>query len=157
MTAVREYIIQVVAVSLLCSIILKLLHGSKVSHQIMKTVCGIAIAITVISPVMSFAPDGLPDTIQSINMDGKEIARRASEDSQNQLSEVITNNIQAYILSKASSYDCNLDVKISLDGDTHRIPVSVEINADVSPFIKKKIQDIIEAEIGIPKERQIWN
>ena len=67
---------------------------------------------------------------------------------------IIKSRVQAYILDKADSFGTSLEVEVILDQD--HIPVSVELQGNISPYARAQLTEIIEEDLGIPKEHQLW-
>jgi hypothetical protein len=69
---------------------------------------------------------------------------------------IIKENLEAYILDKASALQLDVDVDIVLTEDLPPAPDSVTIIGNASPYNKQVFQAFLVEEIGIPKEQQIW-
>lgn len=70
--------------------------------------------------------------------------------------EIIKAEAEAYILDKAGSYGLQLEVCVTLREDDIPVPESVCIAGAVSPYARTRLEILIENELGIPKERQLW-
>ena len=69
---------------------------------------------------------------------------------------IIKNRSEAYILDKASSAGIRIDVDISVCQQVPFTPETVTIVGNAPPYIKTQLTEIIEKDIGISKEHQIW-
>ena len=154
MDGIRNYIMGVVAVSMICSIVLTLSSKGKTTYKIITMICGVVMTMAIISPITNIKPISFGTDMLDIYDDGKQVALTASEDSRKELRSIIQERIQAYILNMATTYDCSLDVLVTLNEDN--TPDTVELVGDISPGSKVKLQKQIENDIGIPKERQKW-
>ena len=154
MDGIRNYIMGVVAVSMICSIVLTLSSKGKTTYKIITMICGVVMTLAIISPITNIKPISFGTDMLDIYDDGKQVALTASEDSRKELRSIIQERIQAYILNMATTYDCSLDVLVTLNEDN--TPDTVELVGDISPGTKVKLQKQIENDIGIPKERQKW-
>jgi hypothetical protein len=45
---------------------------------------------------------------------------------------------------------------VYLSEDTIPVPISVEIRGSVSPYGKQQLTKLLEEELGIAKENQLW-
>ena len=78
---------------------------------------------------------------------GENMAREAEGD-------IIKSRVQAYILDKAKSYGAQLNVEVILDQSN--VPVSVELQGNISPYGKAQLTNTITEDFGIAKEHQLW-
>lgn len=154
---IREYIIGIVAAAILCSLVIQLTKGNSTNAAIVKTACGIIMTMCVISPLIQFKLDtlSLPD-LESF-LEGEAYAAVGYETSIDKISEVIKQRSEAYVLEKASYFDCDLEVQVTLNGENPPMPTGITVIGNVSPVTKQRLQSIIEKDLGIPMEWQIWN
>jgi hypothetical protein len=45
---------------------------------------------------------------------------------------------------------------VTLSDELPPVPVEVRLSGDISPYIKTRLQSILEDDLGISKENQIW-
>lgn len=157
MDSIRQYILGIVAASVLCSIIIRLVNAKTANATLIKTICSIALTICIISPLVGF---DLLDTVKyDINdyLDGETYATDSFSTTQKQIQTVIKERTQAYVLEKAKSYDCDLHIDITISKEAPYKPISAHASGQISPAVKQKLQQIMEADLGIPRERQLWN
>lgn len=154
MNAIREYIISIAAAALLCGILTRLTRGSA-SGEFVKMVCGVFLTVVLIQPmtgkktlVWDTVLPNIVKTANAVTMEGIAAA-------ENMKTELITQRLESYILSRAEAMETKIQVCISLGEDA--IPIGVHISGDVSPMNRSRLTQIIASELGIPKERQEWN
>lgn len=153
MDALRQYIISVVAAAMICGIITGLFQKGT-AREIIKLVCGLFLAYTVLAPVTRLDFNQLTTLPFSGATDAAEAAAVGESLSKEALAERIKEETQAYILDKASKLGAVLDVEVALDDDN--IPVSVTLRGEVSPYERRKLQSTIALDLGIAKENQQW-
>ena len=73
---------------------------------------------------------------------------------QESLAEVITSQAETYILDKAQSL--GLTVTVSIQPDDSGKPYRATITGTIPEGKMQALSDILEGDLGIPKERQIW-
>ena len=73
-----------------------------------------------------------------------------------QLTPLIKQKTQAYILDKAHSFGCNPDVEVTLGDGPSPVPESVRITGEVPFSVRKDLEKLLEQELGISKENQQW-
>ena len=157
MTEMKEYILCVITVCFLCGAIIQLTSRFKSIANTTRILCGILVAITFFAPVLNLRWNELSGFLDKIKLDAQLTAAEGSEVFYQNRSSGIQDGLQAYILDKASLYGCELQVQIELSEEDPPIPIKVTLQGAVSPYQRNQLSDIIEKELGIPKEMQIWN
>lgn len=157
MGSVSAYITSVASVCLCCAIFHKLIGQKGANASVISSLCGVILAIAVISPVIKINLSGIEDYINDIQIETSHYVNAGEKASQNELRSVITEKVNAYILEKASSYDCDIKtVEVSVTSDSIPVPDSVVINGTYSPYIKNQLSGLIASNLGISKEKQQW-
>lgn len=150
------YLISIVAAALVCGIAQKIM-GDKGSVGMMgKLLSGVFLALTLIAPLRSVR---LQDTGSVTYLYAQE-AQQATDDGVNQAYKAIADGIkqrtEAYILDKAAAMDVALTVEVTLDDGQIPAPQSVRLTGAVSPYAKQRLTKIMQEDLGIDKEHQIW-
>ena len=157
MGELKQYILSIVAVCICCGIVGKITGGKSGSASIINMACGIILSIAVISPAVNINIGKLDNIFEDIKSDGDLYIHEAQNSSDQALRAIISDRVCAYVLEKASSYDCNIsNVEVFLTSDDIPVPESVEIVGTFSPYGKNHLSGIFELNLGIPKERQQW-
>ena len=157
MGSVSAYIISIIAVCICCAIVQKLVGQGSANAVIIKSLCGITIAVAAITPIIKINISGIADYLDRVQFESSVYANTATDTANNELRTVITEKTKAYILEKATNYDCDiLHVDVSVSADSIPVPDSVTIAGIYSPYIKKQISGLIESNLGISKEKQQW-
>lgn len=153
MTAVRQYIISVTAAAILCGILTAIVGGKQIK-PIWKLIVGIFLTLTAIRPLADIDLGAVPTLAEGYTLQAEEAVMTGKELMDSQKQTIIKSRLESYILDKAEGLGVTLTVDILLD--EHGLPVSVQLNGDVSPGAKTRLQSIIAVDLGIPKEAQIW-
>ena len=156
MEGIRQYILSVVCAGILCSIVVKLSSGSKAYSSVIKLLTGIFLAITVIAPITKVQIGKLSDLYAYIDFGANSAVYEGEQMAVQSSAAIIKQEIEAYILDKASSLDMNITVDILISESAPLIPVSVTIDGKASPYAKQMLQSIISSDLGIAKENQVW-
>lgn len=157
MGSASAYIISVIAVCLCCAIVQKLVGQGSTNAVVIKYLCGITIAIAAITPVLKINISGVSDYLDRIQFESSAYANTATDAANNELRTVISEKTKAYILEKASNYDCDiLHVDVFVSADSIPVPDGVTIAGTYSPYIKNQISGLIASNLGISKENQQW-
>lgn len=157
MTEIRGYILSIVAVSMICSIVIHFTKSTKVIGEFTRMLCGILVALFIFSPIVQLRWNDFADYMDKLSEDAKTTAYLGTQTIQQAKADSIQQQLQAYILDKASSYNCDLNVDVELSEEDPPVPVRISIQGTVSPYEKAQLSAMIEKDLGIPKEMQKWN
>lgn len=156
MEGIRQYVISVAAAAILCGILKSILPGKDTMAGVLRLITGIFLAFTVIKPLAQVELGDLPvlssdylSDAQAASSDGEKIAADAMAD-------IIKHQAEAYILDKAQSLNLSLTVTVTVSDDPLPTPVGVRLSGAVSPYAKSCLERVIEEDLGIAKENQIW-
>ena len=155
MEHIRQYLLSLLTAAVICAIALRVGPKSGTNNSILKLLTGIFLSITVISPLARIKLQDIDYDLTAFRADAQQIVDQAYDDKNSQLRGIITQQLEAYILDKADSFGVTMQAQIALDQDGNT-PDSITIQADISPYIKSQMQQIIADDLGIPKEDQIW-
>lgn len=147
MEALAEYLLGVIAASLICGIV-----SSLCPSALMKFLCGVFLAVTVLSPLKKvdvetyFSRHLLP-------MEQAEfLTGRAEEEADAAWRHGIKEALEAYILDKAP--DLKVTVKLS-EGELP-VPVEITLQGNLSPAQREALANTVTEDLGIPEEAQHW-
>ena len=153
--SVRQYILSVLCVVVVCGLSQALFTKGTV-HELIKWIGGLAVTVTVLNPLVKgdiFQWDIAFSDFQ-VN---KEIAiEEGLQFGEEALSARISESTCAYILKEASDMSANIEVEIELQEAYPYRPDSVKIHGTVSPYIKQQLSGLLDRELGITEEQQIW-
>lgn len=156
MSELSQYILSIAVAAVISAIIGKMLPANGAAAKIGKTLCGFFLLFTVLHPVADFQLAQWEDIRSSIEYDAAQAAEAGKSMAQNEWKSIISERVSAYILDKAEKFDASLTVTVQLSEDQIPMPVQVQISGNISPYGKQQLQTIIEENLGIPKEAQIW-
>ncbi len=155
MDGVQQYILSVTIIALLCGILSRLIkYGSK--KECMRLLSGLVLAITVLRPLARFRIDELnrdwfPDTKagRTATEYGEKIAQEA-------MAEIIKAESESYILDKASEMNIAITANVTVSDQQMPVPIAVELAGTVPPYLRLRLEDMIQDSLGIAKEDQRW-
>lgn len=154
--SLRGYLLTVVTAAIISGIAINL-SGKKGLHgAIIKLLSGLFLSITVISPLAKIQLDNFSSYLSGIETDASAIISNAEKDANTAKTEIIKQQVETYILDEASRLGLELDVTVSFSEDTSLQPHAVCISGAISPYKKQKLQTIIQEDLGIPEEQQMW-
>ena len=156
MDGIREYLISVTAAALLCGILKSLMGEKGNSAALVRLICGIFLALTMIRPLkelnlqdFSLLPTGLLEEARLTSGEGEEYTRQAKED-------LIIQQCEAYILDKAQTLEASIQVEIQISQEGEPIPAGSIITGNLSPYARNQLSKTLEEDLGIPHEDQKW-
>ena len=157
MEFIRQYLLSVIVVSVICAIVRILTRDKGAASEIIKLVCGIFIVVTLISPWNKISLSGIDNYIDDFTADAEAITTQASLLAKEEQAKIIKEQTEAYIQDKALAIGVLLDADASVSELSPGQPESIEITANTSPYQRQQIAQWIETDLGIPEDRQIWN
>ena len=156
MDEIRHYLISVTACAIICGIVTGLSGKNSAHGTIIKLISGLFLALTVISAWVKVQLIDFSDYMDSFSCEASVWAADGESIAYGELSAIIKEQTEAYILDKAISMGLNIEVEVTLDSSNPPIPSAVSINGSISPFSKEKLSRYIADDLGIPEESQLW-
>lgn len=153
MEALRQYILSVVTAAMLCGIVTGL-FPSGAGKQMVRLICGLFLAYTVLAPISRGKLPGLTDFSLGIPEEAAQAAAVGENLASDSMAEIIKSEAEAYILDKARSLQAEVTVEVSVNEEN--VPNSVTVSGAVSPYVRRQLQRILESDLGIAKENQKW-
>ena len=137
--------------------IVQTIAGKKGTHAaLLQLIGGLFLTFTVIAPIADVELEEILDDPWDFAVQGSAIAEEGQQYAQDQLHGIIKNRCEAYILDKALALQAQLQVEVMLSQDEIPVPASVRLQGSISPYARNALQQWLQDDIGIPKERQIW-
>lgn len=156
MDDIRQYLISVIAVTLICGILTGLLGKESSGYTIARLISGLLIAFTVISPILDVDLHNILNFTDTLYQSGEMAAQDGQRISETAMQTIIKSETEAYILDKAASLGVELEVDVLLEDTYPMAPKSVRVSGSISPYGRNWLQNVIAEELGISKENQIW-
>ena len=154
METVKQYLLGILCAALVCSVLTTVIGKNKTIGSIIKMLCGIFLAVTVVSPITNWNfsnLDILPDEWDS------DVASDAGiYYSTEQMGAIIKDQTQAYILDKAKQMGVDINIDVTLDSTYPYAPDSVVLSGVIGPYNKHRLMQIISEDLAIPEDKQIW-
>ena len=156
MEKVSQYLLSVIAASIICGLVNSLLEKNKTVASISKLLTGLILLLTVLRPLININVTSIFTFSQSAHAEAQEVIESALSISVKQQSDLIKSKTEQYIIENANSLGANISVCVALDNRNHNVPCAVQITGAVSPYIKAQLTQTIEKDLGIPREAQTW-
>lgn len=150
---VRSYVLTVTAAGILCAVVKAMTENGGGSRMLHLT-CGVFLVLAALSPLRAVELTGWDGSLRAYRQEADSIRAEAEALAQSQMDEGIQERAEAYILDKGASLGADLEVAVSI-GEDH-MPETVCISGDVSPYIKLRLESMLEEDLAISKECQEW-
>ena len=157
MSGIKAYVFRIVIAAIVCGIASSLLKEKTASGKIVNLLCGIIMAITILSPVVSISFKKITSYYSSISYDAAQYVNDGKMAAQESIADIIKSQTEAYILDKANSLGLQISVEVELDDSNNSVPCGAVITGAVSPYAKGSLEAYMQEQLGIPKENQQWN
>lgn len=154
--AIRQYILSVTAAAVFCGIAAKLLGKKGAIASVGRLLTGLFLVFTVISPWIKFHITDLISYADILHWDASQAVDTGKSTAEQTMKAIIKSKLEAYILDKAAVLAADLKVEVTLDDGEMALPVSVRIEGQTSPYARQSLERMIEVELGISKEEQVW-
>lgn len=156
MEVVREYLLGVTCAAILSGILCALADEKHTGGALVKLLCGIFLCLTLVRPLSGLRLEELTIENRQFSREGEAAAQTGMEYARQAEMQLIKSRTEAYILDKAAQYDLRLEVEVTVSHGEIPVPESVILRGQVSPYAKSRLMDLLETDIGIPKEKQQW-
>lgn len=154
--AFRDYLLSIVAISLLSSLLLTLVPKGNV-HRTLSFLCGLAILLVTVGPVATVDFDDLARSISRFGMDADAQTQDVQTDNDELIAAIIKEKAETYILDKATSMGFSATAQVEVKtGEGYPYPYSARIGGHYSRQQKTRLEQDIEANLAIPSQRQEW-
>ena len=155
MESIRQYILSVISIALLCSFV-QLLFQDDHHAGLVKVITGLMVTLTVISPLCRTGSVRLEQYFATITSDGSWAVEEGQTAAEHTIADIIKDRTSAYICDKASTFGASIDVDVELTGTSPPTPSRIIVKGDASPYVKKQLTEYIHKEFDISEEDQLW-
>ncbi len=156
MQVLGQYLLSVTGAAVAGGIFRRLLPEKGTAGLIGKLLTGVFLALTVISPWTDIQLGQLEGLTLDISSQAAQAVADGEDRTNAALASVIKQECQAYILDKAQDLGLTLSVEVELSRDQIPVPVSVRLQGAAGPYAKSRLAQVLEEDLGIEKERQLW-
>lgn len=154
---IRQYLLSVTAVAIICAILKGLIDQKTGSGKMIKFLAGIFLTVTVIAPWTKLEFSDINDYIQDFTAEAESAAAVGTLYRQGELQRIIKSQTEAYILDKAASLGVELQVEVLVSDGNPPLPYAVTLEVTtLAPYTRERLRQYIANELGIPEERQTW-
>lgn len=145
----REYLLGVICAAFLCSIV-NAIGGE--GRGTRKLVSSVFLALALLHPLGSLELPEFP--LDPILREAEEAAHNGAEQASAARNEIITETVEAYILTEAEALGLTLEVHATLNPDG--TPLSVTLSGPASPSEREALSTRLTKTLGLRKEDLRW-
>ena len=154
-----EWVRAIVGAALICAAATVLTPKGKVKN-VLRLVCGIVLIITMIDPLLKQELPAMSMNMSEYRLEADEITASAEEKKNSLSRTLIEDELETYILDKAKSLNAQLqsaELTVKWGDEACWYPYEVTLTGNVPQREQSLLSNAIEAELGIPEERQYWS
>ena len=148
------YLLSVISAAVIGAIISSFFEEKGGTGGIVRLICGLFLSFVAISPLAKLDFSGLEDYLDSFSLEGNILSETGKNMAWEVEGDIIKTSVQSYIMDKAETLGAKLTVEVELD--QNNVPISVELEGNISPYAKAQMTGILADDLGITKEHQIW-
>lgn len=152
MTDLGQYVITLSCAALIGGILCGLL-GDCVGKELLKLLCGLFLTLCVLKPILEIDLTEITENFLTFSEEATAYSELGQGMAEEAFSEIIKQETEAYILDKAAALRAEVTAEVMV---AEGIPVGVRLTGNLSPYSKARMESILETELGIPKENQLW-
>ena len=155
MEAIGKFVLSISTAAIIVSI-MQSFFKNRATAQLIRLISGLFLLFTLLSPIVKLDLQNLFDTHWNFTTQGEDAVAYGEDLAHQKLQGIIKQQCEAYILDKAEAYHTQLEVEVTLSQDHTPIPKSVRLQGSVSPYVKQRLQQEIQQNLGVSKEQQLW-
>lgn len=149
----RTWLFGLTAVSLLLALAEALVVQESI-RRVLRLAGGVLMIVVLLQPVAGIDLDRLDVTLEDYQRQVEDLTQTYAQQQETQFSASIEAQLASYIWDKAQELgiDCQVSVTTAAGEDGIPLPESVTVTA----AFHEELSRILEADLGIPREKQHW-
>ena len=158
MLVFRSWILSLTGASIIASAAEKLTPKGNVK-KLTRFVCSLMLLGIILRPLLRMDRDELALAMSQYHINSSKLSGDLEAKEKELLRSYIQERCRAYILDEARNLGLdNMDCRVKLKWrDESWVPYEIEITGNFSEPERKKLSERMDAELGVPLERQHWN
>ena len=153
---IAQYVLSIVAASLICGAANTLAGQGKAFAAVLRLLTGIILAITLVQPLLRLDLSGYTGMLSDLTHQSEQIQADAAERTEEAYRQCIKERAEAYILDKAVGLGAQVAVTVTLSDEPPYAPCAVSVSGSCSPYARSRLAQIMEEDLAIAKEAQEW-
>lgn len=156
MQALGSFILSVTAAAIIAAAAMTIFDGKGASGTLVRMIAGLFLTYSVMQPLLRLDFTELARFAEELPAVGEAAAADGAQMADEAMRAIIKSQTEAYILDKAASFGAELTAEVTLSSSTPPVPTEVRLRGNVSPYAKARLQTIMEDDLGIMRENQLW-
>lgn len=156
MDQLRQYILRVVIVAILCGISMSILGQKGTVGAMGKLVAGLALTLTVVAPLTQLSTVDFFDYLDDLQIQANSHSAYGQSLAKTELHRVIKTRLEEYIRDEAAKIGASLNVAADITVEESLTIHSITLQGAVSPLHRQKILSKILSDLNISKEKLLW-
>lgn len=157
MELVRDYVLSVVAAAIISTLALTVTNKNRTYSSVIRLLVGVFLSVTIVAPLAKIKFHEVSMQLNSISDSGREYVTKGCAISHSATADIISEQVAEYVLNKAEELGISVDVSVIMSNENELKPQSIHIRGTTTPYAKAKLENILENELEIAEENQIWN
>lgn len=156
MAEVGGYFLRIISVALICAILTSLQSSGTGASRLIQLVAGLVLSLCVVTPLGGLSFTNFPESWDLEIDQGTHVVSDGKNMAWNEQAEIISKQTEAYILDKANDMGLEVEVSVTLEGDTWPVPVAVLLSGRASPYHRRSMEDMLSRDFGLARENVRW-
>ncbi len=155
MDGFQSYVLTVTTAAILGALVMSLAPWGKGEKRLLKMICGLFMLLVVCSPLTYLNNPMEYQFTEDFRKEAESVEAEAMRQVQKEMEKDIKRELQAYIEDKALALGAEVAVQVRLSPEL--TPWEAHLQGKAAPYARSKLTELLEKELGIPKERQVWS
>lgn len=152
MEHVRQWLVSIVAVSLLLSVVQSLVPKGSL-RRAASFLSGLVLLAVLLEPLPKLDLEGLE--LRDLGEETEQVRRQLETEQKTALEAGIAERTEAYISDKAAALGLTVQARVETRAGEDGVPLPW--SAELEGGYTEELTQWIEAELDIPRERQVWH
>ena len=156
MTEIRTYLLSVSISAIFVCLVTSIIPEGRVKKAA-SYIGNMLLLLTVLSPVVRLDEQIVQSAVSRIERQMQTVQMHTSSDPSQRMNALIKERCETYILDKAM--DLGMAIEVSVTTQTDQVcpqPNGAAIVGDYSLMQQERLAEILEEDLGIPREEQQW-
>lgn len=152
----KGYLLSIIVSACFLALVSAFTGPKSTAGSLIKLIGGLYLLFVIIQPLAGFDFDRLADfAAQEFSFREAQVASGQSQ-ARNAMAEIIKQECEAYIMDKASACGITVRAEVTLSEQEIPVPEGVTLSGLATPVQRERLEKIIETDLNIPKENQLW-
>lgn len=157
MSKISQYLLSIICTALLLSIANNLLDAKGALGAAIKLLTGLVLTSVIIAPWSDIRLDTLQSIFTDMQVHASTVVQEGNNIAQFEISALIKERTEAYILDKARSLGLDVAAEVMYDESMPQSIHTVRIVGDASPYARQRLKQTICDDLAVAEENIIWS